>query len=319
MRRLLGAAALFTFAAVAAAQSYPSRPIRMILPNPPGGANDIVGRIVAQQLASLLGQQIVVDNRGGAGGAIAAEIAANAVPDGHTLLAATFATHTTIPHLQKKIGYDPLNGFAPIARFAVQYSMLSAHPAFPPRSVKELIAYAKANPRAINYASAGPGSTSDFTGRMFARIANIEITLVPYKGGGPAITALLGGEAQINFGPIPATAAHIRAGRLKAIAVSGEQRSVAMPDVPTVAESGLPGFSASAWVGLMAPAGTRRSVIEKLAAASQVAIASTEVREPLIKTGAEPAYLPPAAFAQFVRTEYERYGKLVRELGLGAL
>ena len=129
--------------------------------------------------------------------------------------------------------------------------MLSAHPAFPPRTVGELIAYAKANPRAINYASAGPGSTSDFTGRMFARMAKIEITLVPYKGGGPAITALLAGEAHTNFGPIPATASHIRAGRLKAIAVSGEKRSIAMPDVPTVAESGLPGFSASAWVGLM--------------------------------------------------------------------
>jgi tripartite-type tricarboxylate transporter receptor subunit TctC len=297
MRRLSAAAALFAVTAVAAAQSYPSRPIRMILPNPPGGANDIVGRIVAQKLSSTLGQQIVVDNRGGAGGAIAAEIASNAAPDGHTLLAATFATHTTIPHLQKKIGYDPLNGFVPIALFAVQYSLLSAHPSFPPRTVADLIAYAKAHPRAINYASAGPGSTSDFTGRMFARLANIEITLVPYKGGGPAITALLGGEAQINFGPIPATTAHIRSGRLKAIAVSGKTRSVALPDVPTVAESGLPGFSASAWVGLMAPAGTPRAVIEKLAAASKETIASAEVRDPLIKAGAEPAYQPPPAFA----------------------
>ena len=319
MSRLLAAAALAAMTTLATAQSYPSRPIRMVVPNPPGGANDIVGRLVAQKLGAILGQQLVVDNRGGAGGAIGAEIVAGAAPDGHTLLAATFATHTTIPHLHKKIAYDPLRGFAPIALFAVQYSMLSAHPAFPPSTVKDLIAYAKARPGAINYASAGPGSTSDFTGRMFERVANIQVTLVHYRGGGPAITALLAGEAQINFGPIPATAPHIRSGRLKAIAVSGQVRSVAMPDVPTVAEAGVPDFSASAWVGLMAPAGTSRAIIEKLAAASKAALAAGEVREPLIKAGAEPAYKPPQAFAQFVREEYERYGKLVRDLGLGAL
>lgn len=319
MSRLFAAAALAAITTLAAAQPYPSRPIRMVVPNPPGGANDIVSRIVAQKLGAILGQQLVVDNRGGAGGAIGAEIAAGAAPDGHTLLAATFATHTTIPHLHKNIAYDPLRGFVPIALFAVQYSMLSAHPTFPPSTVRDLIAYAKAKPGAINYASAGPGSTSDFTGRMFARVANIQITLIPYKGGGPAITALLAGEAQINFGPIPATAPHIRSGRLKAIAVSGQVRSVAMPEVPTVAEAGVPGFSASAWVGLMAPAGTPRAIVENLAAASKEALAATEVREPLIKAGAEPAYKAPQAFAQFVREEHERYGKLVRELGLGAL
>ena len=315
----LTAMMLATAAPAATVASYPDRPIRMILPNPPGGANDIVGRIVAQKLGMILGQQVVVDNRGGAGGAIGAEIASGAAPDGHTLLAATFATHTTIPHLQKKIAYDPLRDFVPIALFAVQYSLLSAHPRFAPSTVKDLIAYAKAKPGIINYASAGPGSTSDFTGRMFARIANIEITLVPYKGGGPAITALLAGEAQINFGPIPATASFIRSGRLKAIAVSGATRSVAMPDVPTVSESGVPGFSASAWVGLMAPAGTPRAIVEKLAAAAKEALEGRELREQIVKAGAEPAFKPPKPFAQFVHGEYERYGKLVRELGLKAL
>lgn len=310
---------LTSIACAAQAQSYPNRPIRLIVPNPAGGANDIVTRIIAQRLSGLLSQQIVIDNRGGAGGAIGAEIATAAAPDGHTLLAATFATHTTIPHLQSKIAYDPLRGYAPVALFAVQYSMLSAHPAFPPGTVKELIAHAKAKPGAINYASAGPGSTSDFTGRMFARLANVNITIVHYKGGGPAITALLSGEAQINFGPIPATAPHIKAGRLKAIAVSGETRSSAMPAVPTVSESGLPGYSSSAWVGLMAPPGTPRAIVEKLTAATKEVLENREVREQLITAGAEPAYKPPKPFAQFVIEEYERYGKLVRELGLKAL
>jgi len=319
MRFLLAVILIAGAVSAIPAQPYPLRPVRMILPNPPGGANDVIGRIVAHKLGMLLGQQLVVDNRGGAGGAIGAEIAAGASPDGYTLLAATFATHTTIPHLHKQIPYDPLRGFAPIALFAVQYSVLSAHPGFPPNTVKDLIAYARAKPGAINYASAGPGSTSDFTGRMFARIANIQMTLVPYKGGGPAITALLSGEAQINFGPIPATAPHIRSGRLKALAVSGAARSVAMADVPTVAEAGVPGFSSSAWVGLMAPAGTPRAIVEKLAMAAKETIESTDVREQLIKAGAEPAFQPPQLFARFVKEEYERYGKLVRELGLKAL
>lgn len=319
MKHMLAALALMALMSAAAAQSYPNRPIRMIVPNPAGGANDIVARIVAQKLSAIVGQQIVVDNRGGAGGAIGAEIAAAASPDGHTLLAATFATHTTIPHLHKKIAYDPLNGFAPIALFAVQMSLLSAHPGFPPNNVKELIAYAKAKPGAINYASAGPGSTSDFTGRLLTRMADIQVTLVPYKGGGPAITALLSGEAQINFGPIPATGPHVRAGRLKALAVSGEKRSVALPEVPTVAESGVPGYSSAAWVGLMAPRGTPRAIVERLTEAAKEALGGAEVREQLVKTGAEPDFRPPQPFSQFVRAEYERYGKLVRELGLGAL
>jgi tripartite-type tricarboxylate transporter receptor subunit TctC len=319
VKRTLAALALAAIAGAAAAQAYPGRPIRMVVPNPAGGANDIVARIVALKLGAILDQQIVVDNRGGAGGAIGAEIVAGAAPDGHTLLAATFATHTTIPHLHRKIAYDPRNDFAPIALFAVQMSLLSAHPGFPPNTVKELLAYAKARPGAINYASAGPGSTSDFTGRLFARVANIQITLVPYKGGGPAITALLSGEAHINFGPIPATAVHVRAGRLKALAVSGETRSVALPDVPTVAETGVPGYASAAWVGLMAPRGTPRASVERLSDAAKQAIGSQEVRTQLVKAGAEPAYRPPQPFAQFVNAEYERYGKLVRELGLDAL
>lgn len=299
-----------------AAEKYPARPIRMVMPSSPGGANDVVGRMVVQRVAEILGQQIVVDNRGGAGGAIGAEIAAEGSPDGYTLLAATYATHTMIPLLQKTIRYRPERDFVPIALFVVQYSMMSAHPGFPPNTVKELIALAKAKPGAINYASAGPGSTSHFTGLMFAKLAGVDITIVPYKGGGPLITALIAGEMQFNFGPLPATVPHIRAGRLKAIAVSGSERSLAMPDVPTVAESGLPAFSQAAWVGLVAPAGTPRAILDRLHAAVNQALGNADLRQQLIRIGAEPAPRSRAEFAQFVHDDHERYAKLVTDLGL---
>lgn len=309
------AAAVMTWSAQAA-EKYPARPIRMVMPSSPGGANDVVGRMVVQRVAEILGQQIVVDNRGGAGGAIGAEIAAEGSPDGYTLLTATYATHTMIPLLQKTIRYRPERDFVPIALFVVQYSMMSAHPGFPPNTVKELIALAKAKPGAINYASAGPGSTSHFTGLMFAKLAGIDITIVPYKGGGPAITALIAGEMQFNFGPLPATVPHIRAGRLKAIAVSGAERSLAMPDVPTVAESGLPAFSQAAWVGLVAPAGTPRAILDRLHAAVNQALGNADLRQNLIRIGAEPAPRSRAEFAQFVHDDHERYAKLVTDLGL---
>ncbi|HXV11079.1 MAG TPA: tripartite tricarboxylate transporter substrate binding protein [Burkholderiales bacterium] len=299
-----------------AAETYPVRPIRAVVPNPPGGANDTVGRIVIRKMSEALGQQIVVDNRGGAGGAIGAEIAARATPDGYTVLVATFATHTMVPHLQKKIAYDPLRDFEPIALFVVQYALLTASPGFPPNTVKELVAYGKSRPGQINYGSAGPGSTSDFMGRMFARVAGIELTIVPYKGGGLIPPALIQGEVQFNFGPIPAMASHVRAGRLKGIAVSGPKRSLALPDLPTVAESGLPDFSAAAWVGLAAPKGTPRDRVERLASVSVQAVNNPETRERLVRTGADPDPRPTTEFGKFLREEYARYGKIVRELGL---
>ncbi|MDP2239961.1 MAG: tripartite tricarboxylate transporter substrate-binding protein [Burkholderiales bacterium] len=299
-----------------AAEKYPARPIRMVMPSSPGGANDVVGRMVMQKVSEIMGLQIVVDNRGGAGGAIGAEIAAEGAPDGYTLLAATYATHTMIPLLQKSIRYHPERDFAPIALFVVQYSMMSAHPSFQPSTVKELIALAKAKPGTINYGSAGPGSTSHFTGLMFAKLAGIDITIVPYKGGGPLIIALLAGETQFNFGPLPASVPHIRAGKLKAIAVSGPERSLAMPEVPTVAESGLPAFSQAAWVGLVAPAGTPRAILDQLHAAVNRSLESTDLRQQLIRIGAEPAPRSRAGFAQFLRNEYQRYARLVNDLGL---
>jgi len=318
-RQFAIAIALLCAAGIAsAADAWPNRPIRMIVPNAAGGANDVVARLVAQPLAARLGQPIIIDNRGGAGGAIGAEIAAAAVPDGHTLLAATFATHSVIPHVQKGTRYDAVRDFTPVALFVVQYSMLAAHPSLAAGNVRELVALVKARPGKIFYASAGPGSTSHVAGLMFSRQAGIELTVVPYKGGSPAIASLLANESQLNFGPLPATAAHIRAGRLKGIAVSGPARSLSAPDVPTVAESGVPGFNQSSWVGLVAPVRTPMPIVEVLHRTVNEALESAELIGQIVRTGAEPAPRSRAAFGAFLRDEYERYGRLVRELGITA-
>jgi tripartite-type tricarboxylate transporter receptor subunit TctC len=302
--------------APAAAQQYPSRPIRLISPNPAGGANDVIGRIVAQKLAEVLGQQIVVDNRGGAGGTIGTEMAARAVPDGYTLFAASQSTMTVAPHIYKNLNYDVLNDFAPIAMFAEAQNLLNTQPAFPASSVKDFVSLAKAKPGAITYASAGPGSASHFAGLLFAKAAGIEILHVPYKGGAPAITAVVAGETMFNFGPIAATAAYIKAGRLKALAVSGSRRSAAFPNVPTVAESGVPGYVVVGWFGLMGPKGLPKPIVDRLHAATVTAVNSPDTRQRLVDVGADPAPNSPPELAAFVRREFERYGVLIKEAGL---
>jgi tripartite-type tricarboxylate transporter receptor subunit TctC len=303
-------------AASAVAQQYPDRPIRLISPNPAGGANDVIGRIVAQKLGEVLGQQVVVDNRGGAGGTIGTEMAVRAAPDGYTLFAGSQATITIAPHVYSKLNYDVLRDLAPIAIFAEVQNLLNATPSFPPSTVKDLIALARAKPGAIKYASAGNGSASHFSGLLFAKAAGIEFLHVPYKGGAPAITAVISGEADFNFGPMAATTSFVKAGRLKAIAVSGSKRSQAFPNVPTVIESGVPGFVVIGWFGLMAPAGTPKGIVERLHAATVKAVNSPDTRQQLIQTGADPAPNSPEEFRKFVRTEYERYGKLIREAGI---
>ena len=299
-----------------AAQQYPVRPIRLISPNPAGGANDVIGRIVAHKIGEILGQQMVVDNRGGAGGTIGTEMAARAAPDGYTLFVGSQSTVTVAPHIYSNLKFDVLRDFAPIANFAEVQNLLNTNPGFPPNTVKELIALAKAKPNTINYGSAGSGSASHFAGLLFAKAAGIEFVHVPYKGGAPAIAAVLSGEASFNFGPMPATAAHIKAGRLKALAVSGAKRSDAFPSVPTVAESGVPNYVVVGWFGLMAPRGTPKAIVDRLHAATVQAVNSSDVRQQLLNVGADPAPNSPEEFGRFVRREYERYGVLIREAGL---
>jgi len=299
-----------------AADTYPNRPIRLISPNPAGGANDNIGRVAAARMGEALGQQVVVDNRGGAGGMIGAEIAARAAPDGYTLFAASQASHSVAPHTFRKMPVDVIRDFAPVALFAQVQNVLSANPAFTPSTVQELIAAAKARPGTINYASAGPGSASHFSGLAFAKAAGINIVHIPYKGGAQAMTALIAGEAAFNFGPAAASVPLIKAGRLKAIAVSGTTRARALPDVPTVAESGVPGYSIVGWFGLVAPKGTPPAIIARLNATVRNAVSSGDGAKQLINMGAEPASMKPEAFGEFIMREYRRYAALVKDAGL---
>jgi tripartite-type tricarboxylate transporter receptor subunit TctC len=305
-------------AAVPSAQPYPSRAIRLISPNPPGGANDVIARIVVNRLGELLQVPMVIDNRGGAGGTIGGELAARAQPDGYTLLAGSISTHTFSPVIQPKLGYDPVRDFAPISLFAIAQNLLVVHPAVPVQSLQDLLALAKAKPGTLNYASGGSGSTSHFSVALFVAAAGIaERTVhVPYKGGAPAVAATVGNETQFYFGPMAGSVAQVRAGKLRALAVGGTQRSKLMPEVPTAREAGLAGFEASGWFGLLAPAGTARPVIDRLNRAVADAVATAEVQRQLLEVGAEGVRNTPEAFAQFIREQLAATRKLVKALDL---
>ncbi|HWI15127.1 MAG TPA: tripartite tricarboxylate transporter substrate binding protein [Burkholderiales bacterium] len=302
----------------AARADYPSRPIRLVSPNPPGGANDVIGRVIASRLGEVLGMQVVVDNRGGAGGTIGGEIVAHANPDGYTLLAGSVSTHSFNPIIHKKLGYDPLNDFAPISLFAIAHNLLVSYPGLPASNVRELIALAKAKPGALNYASGGTGSTSHFAIAMFVSLAGIakDTVHVPYKGGAPSVTATIAGETQFYFGPMASMVPQVKAGRLKALAVGSAKRSATLPDVPTVAESGVPAYKAYGWFGLLAPAGTPRAIIARLNKAVVDAVSSNEAKQQLIQVGAEAASTTPEEFDRFIREQLELHRKIVKDLGI---
>ncbi|MGE0557753.1 MAG: Bug family tripartite tricarboxylate transporter substrate binding protein [Burkholderiales bacterium] len=302
------------------AQNYPSRPVRMVSPNPHGGANDTVGRIIANKLTEILGQQMVVDNRGGAGGTIGAQIAANANSDGYTLLAASSATHTFSPLIYRKIPYDPVKDFTPVSLFAIAQNLLVANPSLPVKTLNDIIAFAKSKPRALNYSSAGTGSNSHIAITMFVQLAGIrDITVhIPYKGGGPALAATAAGEAHINFGPMPGMVGLVKAGRLKAIAVGGKSRSAALPEVPTAAESGLPGYESTSWFGLMGPAKLPRHVVVQLHKAVVATVQSPDVTQRLIGLGVDPVHSSPEELGRYVTAQIERQRPIVREMGLRA-
>ena len=304
-------AAFLSFSA--AAQSYPSKPIRLIVPFAAGGGNDNVARLVGKRLADGLGQPVVVDNRPGAGGVVGAELAAKSAPDGYTLFLGGVGSHAINPNLHEKLPYDPIKDFAPVALLAQAPLVLVVHPSVPAKSVAELTAYARAHPGKLNFASNGNGSSSQLAAVMFDSMAGVEMVHVPYKGLSPALADLLSGQVQLMFSSVVAILPHIKAGKLRGLAVTGTKRLASLPGLPTIAESGLPGYEASSWYGILAPAGTPRDIVMKLNAELAKALEQPEVRNSLLAEGAEPVGGSPEAFAAHIRAEKERLGKLIRD------
>jgi tripartite-type tricarboxylate transporter receptor subunit TctC len=302
--------------APASAQPAPSRPITLVVPFPPGGSATIIARIIADKLADALGQQIVVDNRGGAGGSIAARQVAKSAPDGLTILLAFTGTLAISPAIFPNVGYDPRKDFAAIGLVGMAPSVLAVHPGLGVHSVGELIKVAKASPGKIQFGSPGIGTTNHLAGELFASMAEVKLAHIPYKGTGPAITDLLGGHIAMMFAPIPAAHGNVSAGLLRALGVTSLKRSSLLPDVPTVAEAGLPGFEVAQRSALLAPAGTPRAVIERLNKELNAVLATDEVRKRLALEGGEPIPGPPDAYAVDIEHEEARWSKLVTAIGL---
>ena len=317
MIRVFAPAAIAAFVALfgesALAQVYPSKPIRLIVPFAAGGGNDNVARLVGKRLADSLGQPVVIDNRPGAGGVLGAELAAKAAPDGYTLFLGGVGSHAINPNLHEKLPYDPIRDFAPVALLAQAPLVLVVHPSVPAGSFPEFVAYARANPGRLNFASNGNGSSSQLAAVMFDSMAGVDMVHVPYKGLSPALADLLSGQVQLMFSSVVAILPHIKAGKLRGLAVTGARRLASMPELPTIAESGFPGYEASSWYGILAPAGTPREIVAKLNAELSKALEQPEVRSSLLAEGAEPAGGSPERFAAHIRSEKERLGKLIRD------
>lgn len=303
---------------LALAQTYPSKPIRFIVPFPAGGAGDLMMRPLAQKMTEQWRQPVVLDNRSGASGAVGLQIAAHAPADGYTLVMGTASTHAINPALQRDLPYDPIKDFAPIASLIHIPNVLVAHPALPARSLQELIELARAKPGQLSYASNGTGTSAHMAGEMLARAAGIQMLHVPYKGGGIAVTDVLGGHVQLLFGGIPTTLPHVQSGKLRALAVTGAQRSMAAPTVPTVAESGFPGFEVVQWSGAFAPAGTPRSIVVKVNAEINRALGLTDLQETYTRQGFEIRVGTPEKFAHYIKSELAKWSKVIKEAGIRA-
>lgn len=302
---------LAALVAGALAQDYPNRPVRLIVPFPPGGSNDVVGRLVAMQLSTQLGQQVFVDNRGGAGGVIGTEACATASPDGYTLCIISIA-HAVNPALHK-LNYDPIKSFTPISIFATGPNVLAINPTLPVNSVKELVALAKQKPGELNYASAGVGSFQHLGGELFKLTAGVDIVHVPYKGGGPAMQDVISGHVKIMFSSLIQTTPFIKSGQLKALGTGGAKRTSVLPDVPTISEAGVPGYVADNWWGLAAPVGLPEALVEKLYAASQAALKSPELLAAFEREGAAPVTMTTAEFGDYIKGEIAKWGRVVKE------
>jgi tripartite-type tricarboxylate transporter receptor subunit TctC len=297
------------------AQGYPAHPVKFVVPYPAGGAADILARVVGQKLSERLGQPVVIDNRPGAGTAIGSELVAKAPADGYTILMGTVSSHAINPALNTHVGYDPIKDFAPISPVASLPFILDVHPAVPANSVAELIALAKAHPGKLNFASAGNGTSNHLAGELFKSMAGIDIVHVPYRGSAPALSDVIAGQVTMMFDLTITSLPQIQAKQVKALAITTPKRSALAPDLPTVAESGLPGYAVDAWFGVFAPAGTPMPIVDRLNADTVAAMSLPDVRERLAGQGAEPLTSTPAAFADFVRSEAAKWQKVIRESG----
>jgi len=300
------------------AQAFPSKPLTIIVPFPPAGTTDILARVVGAALSTELGQPVIIDNRGGAGGNIGSAAAAKAPADAYTLLMGTVGTHAINASLYKKMPFDPIKDFAPLTRVANVPNLLVANPAQPYKTVAELITYARANPGKVNYASSGSGTSIHLSGELFKAMAKVDMVHVPYKGSAPAITDLLGNQVGIMFDNLPSAITHVRAGKLRPLAVTTLTRSPELPNVPTISEAGLPGYDATSWFGLFVPAGTPVALINRLQAAIVKVLAVPDVKKKVIEQGADVYTERPEQFAAFIQAESVKWSKVVRDSGATA-
>ena len=317
-RQFLHALLLVLVAAgsAAAAEPFPTKPIHLVSPFPPGGANDILARLVAQKLTTAWGQAVVVDNRPGAAGGLGTALVANAPPDGYTLVMGTLATHGINPSVYKSLPYDPVKGFAPVAMVAVIPIVIVVNPSLPALDAKQLIQLAKRKPGELNFASSGLGSVNHLAGELFKSMAGVDLVHIPYKGSAPALTDLLSGNVTVMFDLLPSSLPYIQAGKLRALAVTSARRSTLLPDVPTLAESGLTGYEVNSWFGVLAPAGTPVAIVNKLNAALGDILRAPDVREQMAKLGAEPLFTTPDEFSKVIGKDLETWAPIVGNLGL---
>jgi tripartite-type tricarboxylate transporter receptor subunit TctC len=312
----VGAALIVATAATAVAQqAYPTRTIRLIVPSAPGGGTDITARIMAPRLSEYLGQQVVVENRPGAGTMIGGEAVARAAPDGYTLLMG-ISTLAINPAMYRKVAYDALKDFAPISQAVTLSNVLVTHPSLPVKSVKDLIAFAKARPGQLNFASAGVGTNPHLSAELFLSMAGLRMTHVPYKGSGQGIIDVLAGHVPVMMPAVPTALTYLRSGRLRPLGVSGAKRSTAAPEIPTIAEAGVPGYEATQWFGILAPAGTSRAIVERWHRETVRTLKEPDVRDRLVTDGADPVGSSPEEFAAYLRSETVKWAKVVKDIGI---
>ena len=317
-KHLLAALCIGAAPPCVAARDYPAKPIRLVVPNGVGGSTDLVARTVAHRLTENLGQQVLMDNRGGSGGIIGTELVARAARDGYTLLMGTIGNLAISPHLYRNLSYDPIRDFAPVTQVSSAAYILLVSPSLPAKSVKELVGLAKAAPGQLAYASAGSGTGSHLTAELFLAVAAIRLTHVPYKGGAPGITDLISDRVQMMYNGIPASLPHMKAGRVRALAVTTAGRVSVTPDLPTFAEAGYPAAESTSWTGVLAPAGTPRAIVDRLNAGLRAVLQSSDIKDRLVSHGAEPIGNSPEVFGAFIKAELGKWGKVVSATGTRA-